>query len=216
VGFARSVARSLVEHPFTLLFSVLLFTIAGHGILESLVPGFNPLNWLLGIVLVAVVFSAGPGRLRWALGALALACVAGWLLQGSIEHAAPALVSQALVALVCLLSAGLALRRALASGPVDAEHICAALDTYMLVGIGFGVAYWTMESALPGSFSSTLTPPHAIYFSFVTQATLGFGDIVPQGEHAQGVVIVQGVGGQMYLAVLVARLVSLYSAGEKP
>ena len=71
---------------------------------------------------------------------------------------------------------------------------------------------------MPGSFSLgadlPLTPPRAVYFSFVTQATLGYGDIAPISEHAQGVVIVQGVGGQMYLAVLVARLVSLYSAQE--
>ena len=55
---------------------------------------------------------------------------------------------------------------------------------------------------------------HAV--SFVIQATIGFGDIVPIREHAQGVVVAQGIGGQMYLAVLVARLVSLYSAQEKP
>ena len=52
----------------------------------------------------------------------------------------------------------------------------------------------------------------AIYLSFVTQATLGYGDIVPVGEHAQGVVVAQGMGGRMYLAVLIARLVSLYAA----
>jgi hypothetical protein len=87
------------------------------------------------------------------------------------------------------------------------------------VGIAFGVAYWMLETALPGSFSSVaadgLTPPRAIYFSFVTQTTLGFGEITPLSEPAQGLVIAQGIGGQMYLAVLVARLVSLYSAQEK-
>jgi hypothetical protein len=60
--------------------------------------------------------------------------------------------------------------------------------------------------------AEALTAPRAIYFSFVTQATLGYGDIVPVGDHAQGVVVAQGMGGQMYLAVLIARLVSLYAA----
>jgi hypothetical protein len=41
---------------------------------------------------------------------------------------------------------------------------------------------------------------------------MGFGDVVPIGEQAQGLVVAQGVGGQLYLVVLVARLVSLYSA----
>ena len=74
------------------------------------------------------------------------------------------------------------------------------------------------EAALPGSFAhaagTPFTSQRAIYFSFVTQATLGYGDIVPLGDEAQGVAVVQAVGGQIYLAVLVARLVSLYSARE--
>ena len=50
----------------------------------------------------------------------------------------------------------------------------------------------------------------ALYFSFVTLATLGYGDIVPRSDVARGLAIVEGVGGQLFLAVLVARLVSLY------
>jgi len=217
--FARQLARRYVRHRFTVLFAVLLLAIAGHGFLENLLPVANPLDWLLGLSLVAVVFSARRGRLRWVLGGLVVGSVAARLTQGLVNHPAPILLSQALVAFACLLAVGAAVRRALTSGPVDIEHIAAALDAYLLVGIAFGVGYWLMEAAVPGSFSSAsgalLTPPRAIYFSFVTQATLGFGDIVPMNQRAQGVVIVQGVGGQMYLAVLVARLVSLYSAQER-
>jgi hypothetical protein len=53
----------------------------------------------------------------------------------------------------------------------------------------------------------------AFYFSFVTLATLGYGDIVPRTDVARGLAIVEGVGGQLFLAVLVARLVSLYGRG---
>ena len=54
-----------------------------------------------------------------------------------------------------------------------------------------------------------------MYFSFVTLATLGYGDIVPRTEVAQGLAIVEGVGGQLFLAVLIARLVSLYARGKE-
>jgi hypothetical protein len=216
---ARSLARHYVQHRFTVLFAVLLLAIGGHGLVGNVLPVDNPLEWLLGISLVAVVFSARRGRLRWLLGGLIVGCVVARLTQGLLDHPAPLFVTTSLLAVACGVAAGVAIRRAFASGPVDAERICAALDAYLLVGIVFGAGYWMMETALPGSFSSVsaqaFTPQRAIYFSFVTQATLGFGDTVPMGEHAQGVVIVQGVGGQMYLAVLVARLVSLYSAKEK-
>jgi voltage-gated potassium channel Kch len=54
-------------------------------------------------------------------------------------------------------------------------------------------------------------PARWLYFSFVTLATLGYGDIVPRADVARSLAIVEGVGGQLFLAVLVARLVSLYS-----
>jgi hypothetical protein len=58
----------------------------------------------------------------------------------------------------------------------------------------------------PDQFSLT----QAFYFSFVTLATLGYGDVVPLGEVARGLAIIEAVAGQLYLAVMVARLVSLY------
>ena len=62
----------------------------------------------------------------------------------------------------------------------------------------------------PGQFSLA----NGIYFSFVTLATLGYGDVVPQTEIARGLAILEAVSGQLYLAVMVARLVSLY-VGER-
>lgn len=216
---ARSLIRRYVRNRFTVLFVALAVAIAGHGLAGAVLPVANPLEWLIGIGLVAVVFSARRGWLRWLLGGLVTASVAGRLAQGLLDDPVPVFVGQLCVALACVLAAGVAIRRALASGPVDAEHICAALDAYLLVGIAFGVAYWMLEAALPGSFASVasdgLTPARAIYFSFVTQTTLGYGEITPLGEPAQGLVIAQGVGGQIYLVVLVARLVTLYSEQEK-
>jgi len=216
---ARSLLHRYASHRFTVLFALLLVSIAGHGFAGALLPIANPLEWMLGITLVAVVFSAPPGLPRRLLAAFVTASVAGRLLQGLVDHPAPLLVTQSLLAITCLLAAGVAVRRALGAGRVNVEHICAALDVYLLVGIMFGVVYWMIETVLPGSistaFEGALTPTRAIYFSFVVQATLGFGDIVPVAEHAEGLVIVQGVGGQMYLAVLVARLVSLYSAQDE-
>lgn len=82
----------------------------------------------------------------------------------------------------------------------------------MLAGIYFGLLYWTIEHVYPGMFSSSdLSRGGAIYFRFVTLATPGYGDIVPRTDVACGLAIVEGVGGQLFLAVLVARLVSLYS-----
>jgi hypothetical protein len=72
-----------------------------------------------------------------------------------------------------------------------------------------------LEQARPASFGtaipSELDLGRAIYFSFVTIATLGCGDIVSANHAARGLVMLEAVAAQMYLAVLVTRLVSLYS-----
>jgi len=61
-----------------------------------------------------------------------------------------------------------------------------------------------------GEFSRT----SAIHFSFVTLATLGYGDIVPRSDLARGLAVVEGIGGQLFLAVLVTRMVSSYVRGN--
>jgi hypothetical protein len=53
--------------------------------------------------------------------------------------------------------------------------------------------------------------PSAIYFSFVTLATLGYGDVLPRSETARGIAIVEAIAGQLFLAVMIARLVSIYA-----
>jgi hypothetical protein len=93
------------------------------------------------------------------------------------------------------------------------RHLYAALSAYLLAGIYFGLLYWLFEQVRPGTFvtATKLSRPDAIYFSFVTLATLGYGDIVPRTDVARGLAVIEGVGGQLFLAVLVARLLSLYS-----
>jgi voltage-gated potassium channel len=96
---------------------------------------------------------------------------------------------------------------------IDAEHLYAALSAYLLAGVFFGSFYLVVEQLRPESFAATraFTPMSAFYFSFSTLAAIGYGDIVARTDIARGWAIVEGVGGQLFLAVLVARLVSLYS-----
>jgi hypothetical protein len=58
--------------------------------------------------------------------------------------------------------------------------------------------------------------PTAIYYSFVTLATLGYGDVVPKSEIGRGVTVLQAVGGQLYVAVMIARLVGAWLQAPEP
>jgi hypothetical protein len=123
----------------------------------------------------------------------------------------------ALVGVTGLAAAAGALRFMVKAETVNRETIFAALSTYLLAGIFFGQIYWSIEQISPGSMSgpdefSELT---AVYYSFVTIATLGYGDFLPRSDLARGIATLEVIGGQLYLAVLVARLIGAFDASRR-
>ena len=137
-----------------------------------------------------------------------------------LNQAALVPVNLALWTVIALLAAASALRFALGARLVDREHLYAGLSAYLLAGIFFGVFYWVLERTWSGSLAisgegvqSNVSLTLAIYYSFVTLTTLGYGDVVPRSEMARGLATIEAVAGQLYLAVMIARLVSLYVSG---
>ena len=128
-------------------------------------------------------------------------------------------IMMGIVGITGLVAAAGTLRFAVSSRAVDSETIYAALSTYLLAGVFFGQIYWSLERIWPGSLvgpdpTSEIT---ATYYSFVTLATLGYGDYLPRTDIARGVATFEVIGGQLYLAVMVARLIGLFvpkSAGS--
>ena len=97
---------------------------------------------------------------------------------------------------------------------INREVIFGALVVYFLMGLMWGYGYTLLEHLIPGSFIhpaglADLDLGAFNYFSFVTMTTLGYGDITPVSEGAKAMVMTQAVSGQVYLAVLVARLVGI-------
>jgi hypothetical protein len=72
-----------------------------------------------------------------------------------------------------------------------------------------------LETIQPGSFSAgEILEQHQriafTYYSFVTLTTLGYGDINPLSPQAGTLAILEAIIGQLYLAVLIARLVGMH------
>ena len=218
IGWARSLVSGYRRRRFLALFCVMLFTMVVHAALDEVAPAANALEWLLALSLGAAVLSLELGRRARLLFVLAGGFVVFRLAEPWLGIPGLFSLSQVLFALAGLLAVVLIAGSALRGGRVDSERIFAALDAYLLTAFVFGVVYWVLDREFPGSFGPEVqvafTPRRAVYLSFVVISTLGFGDIVPTSGVAQGLVTVEAVGGQMYLAVLVARLVSLYSAHE--
>ena len=213
----RNLARAYLRQRYAFLFYTLLLTMVAAPVLAAL--GLS--GWLIELFLAANLLAAvmpvgAAGNRR----VLLVVIIVVWLARAAtawLDH--PALLAMALgvSALIGLFAAASALRFAVGATKVDAEHLYAALSAYLLAGIFFGVFYWGLEQIRPGTFFAPdeFSRMSGIYFSFVTLATLGYGDIVPRTDVARGLAIVEGVGGQLFLAVMVARLVSLYTRGKE-
>ena len=203
-------------HQHAILFYSVLLTLAAAPVLGSLRRDGALLELFLALNLSAAVLQRQDGVRRWG-PALALVAVLGLrLVAGALDAPTLRALAQGLWIGLALLAAASTVRFALRGRGVDAEHLYAALSAYLLAGVFFGVLYNLMSRVSPAAFAAggaavQLTPASAIYFSFVTLATLGYGDIVPASDAARGVAVVEAVAGQLYVAVMIARLVSQYA-----
>jgi voltage-gated potassium channel len=105
------------------------------------------------------------------------------------------------------------------SPKVDIEVLCAAIAGYLLLSVVFAFAYLILSEIVPDAFSlpasansTVLDIGGSIYFSFITIATVGFGDIVPRIPIARTLTAMEAVSGTFYMAVLIARLVAQYTS----
>ena len=97
---------------------------------------------------------------------------------------------------------------------VTLDVIYSSVAVFLLMALMWTFIFDVIEYLQPGSFLVTASPSqgsriHFIYYSFVTITTVGYGDILPVSLTARAFSIVEMVVGQIYLVVLVARLVGI-------
>jgi hypothetical protein len=172
------------------------------------VPAVLPPLVTLATMLAGMAALTRIGGSIWPLGA----CVA--LGAGAVTLDSGEVAGLASIAGLLLLCGAL-LRQVLAAGDVTRARIEGAIALYLLVALLFATAYETLEGFAPGSFAGATALPQSFrYFSLVAQTSTGFGDIVAATPLARTLVTLQAVTGQIFIAVLLARLVSLELAAR--
>lgn len=114
-----------------------------------------------------------------------------------------------------LITTWVAGRKVLTAVEIDRNKIVGAVCLYLLLGMIWTTLFLIAEELQPGSFNG-LRPDYwynnfsdAVYFSFVTLTTLGYGDITPALPLPRFLVYMEAVIGQFYLAIMVASLVAM-------
>ena len=135
----------------------------------------------------------------------------------SPEHATLLSAASALyVALALIYVVWRGLARLFTRGRVTHDTIATAVCAYILLGFAWVWLYAAAEHLNQGAFGRpTKELSDLFYFSFVTLTTLGYGDMTPKLAVVRSLAMVEAIVGQMFVAVVLARLVAMYMHAEE-
>lgn len=210
------------EHSLTallILLSVQTFIIAPLTAGHHLIPVISGI--LFSLILLAGLLTVARSRIARLLAQLFIAAAFGthWLQFVAPSHTL--LIADRVFTLVfAFVLTAFVLYEVYRSGPITAHRIRGSIAAYLLLGYLFSVAYGLLDLTITGSLSISplLDQPGAnradifMYFSIVTLTTVGFGDVTAIHPMARSLVMLEGLIGTLYPAILIARLVSLQIA----
>lgn len=94
---------------------------------------------------------------------------------------------------------------------VTGDTLRGGISVYLMLGIVWFQIYQIILTIIPKAFEGDLSGYQVFYFSFVTLTTVGYGDILPVHRATMIMANLEAIAGQLYPAVIIARLVSLYT-----
>lgn len=221
--------RELGDWTFHVFLLVLLLSVVVSPVLADIESLLVVQRRATAVVLITGLVVLRRRHRDWIIGVLLiLPALIGDFLNDELGGAAHA-VGQGSAILYLLFLAGLIAYRIFHVRRVSSGTISAALCVYLVTAVAWGGFYDlidTFESSpsfigvQPATEADTplerqQRSANLQYFSVVTITTLGYGDIVPTSHLARGLATLEAFFGQMFLAVLVARLVSMYAMEQR-
>lgn len=203
-GFLGSLLILLVTQP-------LVMHLKNATVVEAVV---------LTLVLLSAVQAVGHSHrvLVWSAILSSPAVIGRWLFEVWPDQVLPEiyLVSGLLFMLFITIQL---LRYILRAPRVDSEVLCAGIATYLMLGLVWSFAYTLVDWRSQGAFALDGVPDthHALmgftslYYSLITLTTVGYGDITPKSEMARMLATMEALTGTLFVAVLISRLVAVYS-----
>ena len=208
---------------FILTITLLLCTIAFP--LGSRLIGTNVMQVMITALLIASMYAVVERK--WLIRTLLLVIfpiiLSNWLVDPNESHPylnwLTALATDTfLVTVLVVVFADIVM-----SKRVTADLIFGSVAVYLLFGVVVALIFHLMNSVDPGSVIATVGDAETVaerrdefsellYFSFVTLTSVGYGDLTPLESPARSVAMLEGIIGQLYIAILVAKLVGVYTA----
>jgi Ion channel len=171
-----------------------------------------------GILLIALRTSPLPGHWPAAIAAITIlgSAITFWTSLSGTRDAKAA--EDLWKTLLLLLAVAVVLRRVLARPEVTIQSIYGALSAYLMVGLMFASGYAALQHLATSDFFAGHQPANTQtfqYFSFTTLTTLGYGDFTAAQSNGRSIAVLEALTGQVFMATLVARLVSAYRGKDR-
>ncbi len=222
---SKQFTEHFYQRKYFYLFIALLLPYLFHPFKESDILGISTLDISFTLLIYVGIFTVGTlKKIPYTL--LSIALVGQVLTWSSYYFQGDGLniASNAMTCIFLIYIGGILLRRIILNQDVTSNTIFAALCVYLIMALAWAFIYSIIESTVPNSFYMNpkffpVSADHSyqfselyyfIYFSFCTITTIGFGDIIPAVPLARMSASLEAMGGQLYLMVLVSRLVSMH------
>lgn len=215
--------EGLFRHSFAWFLAALALLLAASPIVDRWQNSVLIDAILLSVVLFSALLAIGGNRSRliWGIALLVPALLGKWVNFWRPEWMPPEVFlgfGMLFIGYIVLHILGYILR----APRVSSEILCAAIANYLMLGILWAFAYNMVAAAEPEAFAFSTGPASghvmkgftSIYFSFATLSTIGYGDIAPVSGGVRMLAVSEAVVGMFYVTMLIARLVSLYSAED--
>jgi amino acid transporter len=221
----------LIPHRHTALLVAIIALLGVRPLVSGTGAGNAVYSILVMLVLMVAVYTIQADELRgdrelllqqrkkrafvgWALAIVTIILRLGVLASPSHQLATASSISLLLFFGFVTLTE---LRAVLRQRTVTRETISMSISVYLLMGLTWGLFFIVLFDFQPLAFSfggaappsEQQVTPVLIYFSLTTLATVGYGDITPVTLQARYAAVAEGIAGQFYLAILVARLVGI-------
>lgn len=206
------------------LFAVFLL----YPVLAPLESGIVVLDLGFSGILVLSVWSVSRNRTLMIIAlVLAVPTMTSRWLEYLLPHQGVLLAAEATTIAFYFFVAFELLYNLLKDKEVTLDTIYGAISVYLLLGLAWAAIYSFLELGWPGSLNMGVFAQeyadgtarshgaYSAYFSFVTLSTLGYGDITPVSPAARTLAMLEAVIGQMYIAVLIARLVGMHISQQQ-
>ena len=206
------VERYRAAHSYGLVLGLIVVVFVFTSVAPDTSWADSTLVLLESLTLVTALWTSGlaqtNSKLSIGLVALATASALALLIFGGNFFRAIVLSLAGVLTLATIAAIALGV---VDQGQANVKAVTGAVCVYILIGLLFVYAYGVIALASSGDFfaqGTDGTRSLRLYFSFVTLATLGYGDYTPAHELGRTLSVVEALFGQLYLVTVVAVLVS--------